>query len=54
MHLKITPAPGTAIDGSNSMIFGAWSEDLSGLMDYNFKILNLANNHAFDQGVSGV
>ncbi len=48
-------ASGTeGIVGGHSMIFGAPCNMVHGLVDFNFKILNLANNHAFDQGLAGV
>lgn len=40
--------------GGHSLIFGAPSDYIKGLVDYNFKILNLANNHALDQGETGI
>lgn len=42
------------IIGGHSMVFAAPSLHASGLKDYNFKILNLANNHAMDQGLGGI
>jgi len=42
------------IIGGHSLIFGAPWENFAGLADYNFKIVNLANNHAFDQGLQGL
>lgn len=35
-------------------IFNTRREDLAGLLEYNFKVVNLANNHAFDQGLAGL
>ena len=43
-----------ASPSANRLIFGAPSDALSGLMDAGFKILNLANNHALDQGPAGL
>ncbi|MBI5530414.1 MAG: CapA family protein [Candidatus Doudnabacteria bacterium] len=40
--------------GGHSLIFGAPQKYTTGLKDYNFQILNLANNHAFDQGLKGL
>lgn len=40
--------------GGHSMIFGAPSDYAAGLKQYNFQVLNLANNHAFDQGLAGL
>lgn len=42
------------IIGGHSLIFGASTKYLEGLKKYNFKILNLANNHALDQGAGGL
>jgi poly-gamma-glutamate capsule biosynthesis protein CapA/YwtB (metallophosphatase superfamily) len=47
------------ISGNNNVIgkglvFNMNTRDIAGLKAYNFKVLNLANNHALDQGVSGV
>lgn len=44
----------TGTTGGHSMIFSAPLTTINGLIDYNFKILNLANNHAFDQGLAGL
>lgn len=35
-------------------IFNTRVQDTQGLTEYNFKVLNLANNHAFDQGAAGL
>lgn len=45
---------GGAIIGGHSLIFGAADNSVGALKNYNFKILNLANNHAFDQGLTGL
>jgi poly-gamma-glutamate synthesis protein (capsule biosynthesis protein) len=47
------------ISGNNNVIgkgltFNMHTRDLAGLKAYNFKVLNLANNHALDQGVNGL
>ncbi|MDQ3801947.1 MAG: CapA family protein, partial [Acidobacteriota bacterium] len=47
------------ISGNNNvvgkgLVFNMHTRDLAGLKAYNFKVLNLANNHALDQGVSGL
>ena len=42
------------IAGGNSLIFGASCDMSVGLQDFNLKILNLANNHAMDQGLNGL
>lgn len=36
------------------LIFNAHTKDLVGLTEYNFKVLNLANNHALDQRLPGL
>lgn len=40
--------------GGHSLVFGAPKEYVQGLVDYNFKVLNLANNHAMDKGTEGL
>ena len=35
-------------------IFNMRKQDIVGLLEYNFKVVNLANNHAFDQGLAGL
>jgi|GEM_PF-919061 len=42
------------IIGGHSLLFGAPADYLKSLSDYNFQIINLANNHAFDQGLAGI
>ena len=42
------------IVGGNSLIFGAPQENIQGLKTYNFRMVNLANNHAYDQGLKGL
>jgi poly-gamma-glutamate synthesis protein (capsule biosynthesis protein) len=47
------------ISGNNNVIgkglvFNMHTRDLAGLKAYNFKVLNLANNHALDQGLDGL
>jgi poly-gamma-glutamate capsule biosynthesis protein CapA/YwtB (metallophosphatase superfamily) len=47
------------ISGNNNVIgkglvFNMHTRDLAGLKAYNFKVLNLANNHALDQGAGGL
>jgi poly-gamma-glutamate capsule biosynthesis protein CapA/YwtB (metallophosphatase superfamily) len=39
---------------TGSLVFNAPLNNIKGLMEYNFKILNLANNHALDQGLKGL
>ena len=36
------------------LMFNMRTKDLAGLKEYNFKVLNLANNHAMDQGINGL
>lgn len=36
------------------LVFNAHTRDIAGLVEYNFKVLNLANNHAFDQRLAGL
>lgn len=42
------------ITPSGSLVFNAPTDYVKGLVDNNFKILSLANNHALDQGIKGV
>ncbi len=42
------------IIGGHSLVFGSPCLYVKGLRDYNFQILNLANNHALDQGLVGL
>ncbi len=39
---------------TGSLVFNAPTWTLSGLLKNNFKVLNLANNHGFDQGLKGL
>jgi poly-gamma-glutamate capsule biosynthesis protein CapA/YwtB (metallophosphatase superfamily) len=39
---------------TGSLVFNAPTWTISGLIQYNFKVLNLANNHAMDQGIEGL
>lgn len=39
---------------SGSLVFNVPLKNIQGLKEYNFPILNLANNHAFDQGLEGL
>lgn len=39
---------------TGSLVFNAPEKFTTGLENYNFQILNLANNHAFDQGKEGL
>ncbi|MDE2311459.1 MAG: CapA family protein, partial [Patescibacteria group bacterium] len=42
------------IIGGHSLVFGAPAQLIAGLTYNNFQILNLANNHAMDQGLAGL
>lgn len=49
--------PFSSSDGFNpnkTMVFNAPKPNVAGLAAYNFAVLNLANNHAFDQGLDGI
>jgi poly-gamma-glutamate synthesis protein (capsule biosynthesis protein) len=50
----LKPSPTMGIIGGHSLLFGAPVDDIKGLADFNFKILNLANNHSFDQKLAGI
>src|SRR3989344_7935016 len=39
---------------TGSMVFNAPRDNIKGLVENKFKILNLANNHALDQGIDGL
>ncbi len=39
---------------TGSLVFNAPLENSQGLVDYNFKVLNIANNHTLDQGLVGL
>jgi poly-gamma-glutamate synthesis protein (capsule biosynthesis protein) len=49
-----SPVSGDNNDFGKEKIFNTHTRNLSGLRIYNFKMLNLANNHAFDQGLKGL
>lgn len=42
------------ISPGGSLVFNAPDANISGLLEYNFKVITLANNHAMDQGVKGL
>ncbi len=49
----------TPVSGKDEVLgikrtFNTRIQDLAGLLAYNFKVVNLANNHAFDQGLAGL
>ena len=52
LESPIVDGPGTF--GGNSLVFAASSSTLGGLAKTKFKVLNLANNHALDQGITGL
>jgi hypothetical protein len=49
-----TPLAEKPIIGGSSLIFASPTSSLNGLMENQFKILNLANNHALDKGLDGL
>lgn len=50
-----SPFSGTdSFNPTGSLVFNAPTWTLSGLINANFKVLNLANNHAMDQGKDGI
>jgi poly-gamma-glutamate synthesis protein (capsule biosynthesis protein) len=49
-----TPVSGRDEVLGHDKIFNTRTRDIAGLTEYNFKVLNLANNHAFDQGLAGL
>lgn len=49
-----TTDDGGGIVGGHSLIFSAPRDNIQGLVKNKFKILNLANNHALDQGAKGL
>lgn len=49
-----TPISGRDQVLGHKKIFNTRIEDIEGLTTYNFDVVNLANNHAFDQGPSGL
>lgn len=50
-----SPFSGTdSFNPTGSLVFNAPTWTLPGLVQYNFKVLNLANNHALDQGKEGI
>lgn len=48
-----SPVSGNDKIQGHDLVFNAHTKDLVGLTEYNFKVLNLANNHAFDQHLAG-
>lgn len=48
-----SPVSGNDRINGHDLVFNVHTKDLVGLTEYNFKVLNLANNHAFDQHLAG-
>lgn len=48
-----SPISGNDRINGHDLVFNVHTKDLAGLTEYNFKVLNLANNHAFDQHLAG-
>lgn len=53
-NLESPIVSGNGIIGGHTMVFAAASSSLEGLVKNKFKVLNLANNHALDQGLKGL
>ena len=53
LESPIAPS-GKAIIGGSSLVFGTPISYAKSLKDFNFQIVNSANNHAFDRGLAGV
>jgi poly-gamma-glutamate synthesis protein (capsule biosynthesis protein) len=53
-NLESPFAGGNYFGKTGSLVFNAPLNNIKGLVEYNFKILNLANNHALDQGLRGL
>lgn len=49
-----SPVSGKDEIKGRGLVFNTASDDLAGLRTYNFKILNLANNHSLDQRAAGL
>lgn len=49
-----SPVSGNDTRVGKGLVFNARKKDIDGLVKYNFKIVNLANNHALDQGTAGL
>lgn len=48
------PISGRETVVGKGLVFNMRTKDLAGLKEYNFKVLNFANNHAMDQGINGL
>ncbi|MEO6391397.1 MAG: CapA family protein, partial [Pyrinomonadaceae bacterium] len=49
-----SPISGNDNINGKGLIFNAHTKDIAGLTEYNFKVVNLANNHAMDQRLAGL
>ena len=49
-----TPVSGNDSRIGKGLVFNTRKKDVEGLVQFNFKIVGLANNHALDQGVAGL
>lgn len=49
-----SPVSGHDQKKGRELVFNTATKHLAGLVSYNFKIVNLANNHALDQGLAGL
>ena len=49
-----SPVSGNDQKKGAGLVFNTAGKHLAGLVSYKFKVLNLANNHALDQGLSGL
>lgn len=49
-----SPVSGNDQKKGRGLVLNTATKHLSGLVSYNFKIVNLANNHALDQGLAGL
>jgi len=49
-----SPVSGNDNRVGRGLVFNARRADVEGLVKYNFKVVNLANNHALDQGLNGL
>jgi poly-gamma-glutamate synthesis protein (capsule biosynthesis protein) len=49
-----SPVSGDDKVKGRDLVFNTSTKHLAGLVSYNFKVVNLANNHAMDQGLAGL
>ena len=49
-----SPVSGNDSRVGKGLVFNARKADIAGLVKYKFKVVNLANNHALDQGANGL